>query len=108
VWVLRGKVSAGAMDDHRFPIEAMGNLKSLKIIHETFAIPRHIVSSRTDLSAPLVARIKETLLQMDQAGEGKKVLQTFEGTTKFDEIPEQAIHLLSQVIPFIDAEFGLR
>jgi phosphonate transport system substrate-binding protein len=108
VWVLRGKVSAGAMDNHRFPTEAMGNLKSLKIIHETFAIPRHIVSYRADLSPPLVARIKEILLWMDQSEEGKKVLQAFEGTTKFDEIPEHAMDLLLKSITLIDAEFGIR
>jgi phosphonate transport system substrate-binding protein len=108
VWVLRGIVSAGAMDNHRFPTEAKGSLQSLKIIHETVAIPRHIVSARADLAPPLVARIKDILRHMDQLEEGKKVLQAFEGTTKFDDIPEHALDLLLNSIPLIDAEFGLR
>jgi phosphonate transport system substrate-binding protein len=108
VWVLRGIVAAGAMDHHRLPIEAKGSLRSLKIIYETVAIPRHIVSARADLPPPLVARIHDILRHMDQSEEGKAALQAFEGTTKFDDIPEHALALLSNAIPLIDAEVGRR
>jgi ABC-type phosphate/phosphonate transport system substrate-binding protein len=104
---LRGKVLAGAMDSHRFPTAARGFLDRVKIIYQTFAVPRHIVSSRADLPSPLVARIREILLQMDQVAEGKKVLHAFQGTTRFDDIPEHAMETLSTAITWVEAEFEL-
>jgi phosphonate transport system substrate-binding protein len=108
VWVLRRKVSAGAMDNQNYPKEAKGNLNSLKSIYETFSIPRQIVSYRADLPPKLVARIKEILLKMDQSEEGRKALQEFERTAKFDEIPDQAMAPLLKSMKFIEAELGLQ
>lgn len=105
VWVLRRKVSAGALDNHRFPKMAKRNLRSLQIIHETFSMPRHIVSYRADLSPKLVARIKDVLIKMDRSKKGRKALRKFQKTTKFDDIPDQAIAPLLQSMTFIDAEF---
>jgi phosphonate transport system substrate-binding protein len=107
VWVLRRKVSAGAMDNQSYLKEAKGNLNSLKSIYETFSIPRHIVSYRADLPPKLVARIKEILLKMDQSEEGRKALQEFERTVKFDEIPDQAMAPLLKSMKFIETELGL-
>jgi phosphonate transport system substrate-binding protein len=106
IWVLRGKVVAGAIDNHRFLQQAKGTLENLTIISETFPIPRHIVSYRADLPHTLVDRIKEVLLQMDQQEEGRKVLEEFEKTTKFDAIPDQAMLPLLKSTTFIEAEFG--
>jgi ABC-type phosphate/phosphonate transport system substrate-binding protein len=53
-----------------------------------------------------VARVKEILLEMDQSEEGKKVLQAFEKTTKFDELSARALDPLLEATQFIDAEFG--
>jgi phosphonate transport system substrate-binding protein len=107
VWVLRGKVVAGAMDHQTFLEQAKGGLPHLKIVYETFAIPRQLVSYRADLPPSLVARIKGILLQMDQREEGTKVLHAFEGTTRFDAIPEPAMDLFEKVRPFLEAELGL-
>ena len=88
--------------------EARGQIDSLKIIYETFSLPRQIVSHRADLDPKLVARIREILLKMDQSEEGKKALQDFEETTKFDELPEGAMAPLLKSPKFIDAEFGIK
>lgn len=108
VWVMRGKVVAGAMDDQNYLREARGNINSLKVIYKGLPLPRHIVSYRADLSAKLVARIKETLTQMDQSEGGKKALQDFERTTKFDDIPESSMAPLLKATKFMDVELGLK
>jgi len=108
VWVLRGKVAAGAMDNYSFLKKAKGKLDHLKIIYRSFSIPRHIVSHRADLSPRLVARIKEILLKMDQSEDGKKALHAFGRTKKFDPIPDQAMDPLLQSMQFINTEFGLQ
>jgi phosphonate transport system substrate-binding protein len=104
VWVVRHKVQAGAVDNHSLLREAREQLPTLKILYRTDALPRQIVSYRTTLSPLLVARIKAVLLQMDQSEEGKKVLQAFEETTKFDEIPEHAMDYLLQFKQFVETE----
>lgn len=106
--VLKSKVSAGVLNNQNYPKEARGYLDSLKVIYETFSLPRQIVSYRQDLDPKLVARIKEILIKMDQSEEGRKALQDFENTTKFDELPPQAMTQLSNALQFIDAELGIK
>lgn len=108
VWVLRKKVAAGATDNQAYELEARNSLDSLKILYQTFSFPRHIVSYRADLPAPLVARIKEVLLKMNLSDEGKKALEEFEKTTRFDEVPEQTMAPFLKAGKFIDSEFGIK
>lgn len=105
-WVLSGVVMAGAVDNQKYL--TMSGVDSFRIIHETVSFPRQIVSYRADLPRELVARVKEILITMDQSEEGRKVLQAFEKTTKFDELPDQAIDLFVRFGKYIDAELGLQ
>jgi len=108
VWVLKRKVAAGAVDHQSYEEEARGGLDSLKILYKTFAFPRHIVSYRANLPATLVARIKEILKDMHQSEEGKKALEDFEKTSRFDELHAQALAPFLKAGKFIDAEFGVK
>jgi phosphonate transport system substrate-binding protein len=108
VWVVRGKVMAGAIDNQNYEKMAKQNHDSLKVIYRTFSFPRHIVSHRADLPSKLVARIKEILTQMDRSEAGRKALQDFERTTKFDDLSEQAKANLLRADKYIDLELGLK
>jgi phosphonate transport system substrate-binding protein len=108
VWVLRKKVVAAAIDNQAYELEARNSLDSLKIIYQTFSFPRHVVSYRGNLPATLVARIKEMLLKMHQSEEGKKALEDFEKTTRFDELPEQTMLPFLKAGKFIDSEVGIK
>lgn len=105
--VLNGGVAAGAVDDQKY-LGLAKNLDSFKIVHETASFPRQIASYRADLPATLVTRVKEILLSMHQSKEGGKVLREFESTTKFDEIPVQALDLAAGLTKYIDAELKLQ
>ena len=105
--VLNAVVAAGATDDQKYRMLAK-NLGSLKIIHETVSFPRQIVSYREDLPAKLVTRVKEVLLNMHQTEEGRQVLQDFESTTKFEEIPVRDIDFLAGLKKHVDAELKLQ
>lgn len=108
LWVLRKRVMAGATDEQSYEKEGRTNLDSLKIIERSYALPRHVVSYRADLPPKLIARIKEILVGMDQSGEGKKALKEFENTTKFDELPDQAMAPLLKSMKLIHAEIGIK
>ena len=105
--VLNGAAAAGAVDDEKY-LRFAKNLDSFRIVHETVSFPRHIVSYRADLPAKLVTRVKEILLNMQHSEEGGKVLRDFENTTKFDEIPVQAIDLMTGLKKYLDAELKLQ
>jgi len=105
-WVVKGKVAAGAMDNQSYTNEAKGDIDQLKILHKTMSIPRQIVSYRGDLAESLAGAIKQALLRMDQSADGKKILQEFERTTKFDDLSQQALAPLVQFHKSIAAEVG--
>lgn len=106
VWVLKGIVAAGAMDNQSYLRWAGRDVEQLQVLHESFPTPRHILSYREDLSPLLVARIKEILLGLDQSEEGKRTLESFEQTTKFDELPEPMSVVLRKLQPFVRGELG--
>lgn len=89
-WVIFGRVAAGATSRADFDNIEEDHRSQLTIIAESSPIPRHVVSHRGDLPADLVARIKDVLLTMDKSDSGRKALNKFEKTTKFDEIPPRS------------------
>jgi len=105
--VLNRVVAAGATEDEKYFTSAK-NLDSFKAIHETDPFPRHMVSHRADLPARMITRIKEILLKMHQTNEGNQVLQDFENTTRFDEIPARDIEVAASLMKYIDAELKLQ
>jgi ABC-type phosphate/phosphonate transport system substrate-binding protein len=84
------------------------NLDNFNILHETGLFSRQIVSHRLDLPAPLLKRVREILLHMPQTEEGRKALQAFEGTTKFDEIPVRDLELMTRLKKYVDAELKVQ
>ena len=108
IWVLRGKLLAGVMDNQSYLKEAKGKLDSLKIIYETFSIPRHVVSTRKNLPTELVENIKKILIDMDKSESGRKSLHDFEKTAKFDELPDGTMSTLLSSYKYIAAEFGMK
>jgi phosphonate transport system substrate-binding protein len=97
VWVLSGRIDAGAMSYNNLNRLASKQLKKLRVIHSTIAVPRHIVSIRSDLDPVLASKIKNILLQMHSTKRGQKILQQFKKTTKFDEIPKGADAMLESL-----------
>ena len=85
--VLKKKVGAGAFSNDDYARLEDKTKPLISILGETESVPRHLVSVRKDLPEPLVNRLKEILLSMDQNEEGQKILRQVDGTTKFDLLP---------------------
>ena len=101
--VLRGRVDAGAMSQGNFEKHAKGDRTELRIISRTYSIPRHVVSIASSLSNDLNEPIKIALLDMHQSEEGQAVLESFEGTAKFDEIPPEMLTALENSRDYVVA-----
>lgn len=87
-WVWRGRVSAGALNDHRFAGLPQHYREGLKVIHRSIAIPRHLVSRRAGLGESLTEAIQSVLLEMEHTPAGRAALAAFEGTRRFDRLPD--------------------
>lgn len=107
-WVLNGEITAGAMDHQRYVKEARARVNEIKILEKTPSVPRHVVGVRGDFPPNLLSRIKEILMRMDRSEGGRKVLQDFEQTVKFDDLTEQNLALAQKLKKLIEAELKLQ
>lgn len=107
-WVLRGKVSAGAMDNQNFVTLARENIKKFIVLDRSNSIPRQLVAFRRELPVDLGKRVKAELLSMARHEAGRKVLLAFERTAKFDEIPDGSLDELMQADNFLSSEFKIK
>lgn len=87
--VLAGHVETGAMASHE--LAQMAPASAIKVIAQSEPLPRHVVSHRGGLPAPLVARIRAVLIGMEQTEEGRNVLAAFEKTTRFDDLAPESL-----------------
>ncbi len=86
-WVLNGKVDAAAVDIQTFNKVPEDVKAKFVILQQTEKLARHIVLVRPDLDPELIAKIKILLLDLDKTEEGKKILENFSNTAKFDDFP---------------------
>jgi phosphate/phosphite/phosphonate ABC transporter binding protein len=91
--VLQNKVAAGAFSDDDYKNVDTTSRAGMLILGESESMPRHLVSVRKDLPAPVVNRLKEILLRMHEDEEGRKILGQTDNTSKFDSLPggEEAV-----------------
>ncbi len=88
VWVLQGKVAAGAMNHIAFEKLAGTQISELKIIHKTITVPRHLVACRRDLDPSILQPLTNALLSMNDTDDGLRALASFGKTARFDLIPD--------------------
>ena len=97
IWVLKKKVTAGALSDSDFE-ELSGERKAeLSVLARSVNLPRQVVTHRAGLSPKLVEAIEGVLLNTDKDPEGRKVLEGFGQTKKFDKFPGGAETALAPV-----------
>jgi phosphonate transport system substrate-binding protein len=85
--VVQDKVAAGAISNDDLASLDEKTKSQLTILAESESLPRHLVSVRRNLPAPVVNRLKDILLTMDRDDQGAKILRDTDNTTKFDTLP---------------------
>ncbi len=100
-WVLRRQVAAGASSDTDLAKISEDRRKHLKAIASSPPIPRQVVSHSAMLPPALAARIRDELIAMATRETGRKVLEGFNRTTKFFDIPADSARALEAYRPFV-------
>jgi phosphonate transport system substrate-binding protein len=84
-------VAAGAAEQQFFVQLPEATRARLTILAETESVARQVVVARSDLEPALLQAITTLLLDMDKSPEGRTVLETFQQTTRFDELSPEAL-----------------
>ncbi|MGK7880384.1 MAG: phosphate/phosphite/phosphonate ABC transporter substrate-binding protein [Crocosphaera sp.] len=102
-WLVSGRVAAiamGSVDFEKLPAETR---EQFIIIGETRSVPRHMVVISPTLSKNKITKLKKILLEMNASESGEKILEQFEETTKFAEIPKDESDIFQEIRPLINA-----
>lgn len=100
-WLERGRVQAIAMAEKDFEDFAKTALTPLRALHYTPYVPYHVVVHRADLDVRLVDHIKAVLKVAHESDRGQMVLNNFERTEKFDDIPAPLMDDVLKFKPFL-------
>lgn len=88
-WLLHDRTDAAGVGEHDYERFLARETAQLRVVMETPAVPRQLVSARRDLAPAMVARLLEVLLELEHTEEGKTLLHAFERTTRFDRLTPQ-------------------
>ena len=109
VWVLKDKVSAGAVNEDYYEALAGSRIGELKMLYRSQAVPRNIVCARGDLDPDVVRAVVGVLLGMDEDISGREVLNSFEQTSRFEIFSEggqRALVGVIELLPFVEEDLG--
>lgn len=101
-WLERGRVQAAAMAESDFEDYRKTSLKPFRRLFTTPFVPYHVVVNRRYLDPKLLERLKLVLKTADETEQGRIVLQKFERTTKFDDIPEDLLAEVMKLEPYLN------
>jgi phosphonate transport system substrate-binding protein len=108
-WVLKGKVSAGAVNADYYEALADELTDELHVLHLTPAVPRNVVCVRNGLDSELVKAMQEVLLEMHLDEGGRAALLHFQQTSRFDLFPggaDQDLSEIKKLLPHVEEDFG--
>lgn len=109
-WVLKEKVSAGAVNADYYKALAGNRVGELRILHTTEPVPRNVICVRNSLDPEIVQAVETVLLEMHLSDEGRAALLDFEETKKFDRFPrgaEEDLADIMRLLPHIQEDLGL-
>lgn len=95
--LLRGRVQAIGVGTHDYAGLKPREKERVKIVHETRSVPRQLVGFRTDIDKALVDRVCDVLKGMDARPDGRVVLETFERTVRFDDVPAEGRKVIASL-----------
>jgi phosphonate transport system substrate-binding protein len=107
VWVLRGKVAAGAMRSDRYERLAADRSDSLKEIFRSESLPAEVAVVRSTLPAAGATKLLKVLQEIDGDPAGREVMQTLTGTAGCALLTAEAVGPLENIEPFLRSELGL-
>ncbi|MGI9451113.1 MAG: phosphate/phosphite/phosphonate ABC transporter substrate-binding protein [Geminicoccaceae bacterium] len=102
VWLYKGWVDAAATDPQNYADLDRAMPGSIRIIARSIDVPRQVVIRRNSLEQALANRIEAILTTMDETGDGRKILKSFNKTTRFDQFPDGVDATFTPIYDLLD------
>ena len=87
--ILEGKVAGGGVSNGDFEDLPADMKEKLAIFDETMSVPRQLVSVRPGLDRPIVNKVQQLLISLDQTDEGRSILEGLKKTSRFDPLRQR-------------------
>lgn len=87
-WVLQRKTAGAALPHTDYEALDPSVRGQLRVLARTVDVPRHMVVARPALDEALQARIVQLLRVLHETPRGRAVLDAFEHTSRFDQLPQ--------------------
>lgn len=98
-WVERHQVTAAAMAERDYHDLAETALTPLRVLYVSPQVPYHVVVYGKHLNHVIVGRIRAILLNAHDSKQGVEMLDSFQRTTMFDEIPSELLNNVTTLAP---------
>ena len=95
--LLQGRVAGGGISNQDYEGLPEELKERIKAFDRTIEVPRQLVTVRPGLDEPLVDRITELLLALEQTEEGRELLEGLKSTKKFDRLPPESEASLAEL-----------
>ncbi|MEJ2582497.1 MAG: phosphate/phosphite/phosphonate ABC transporter substrate-binding protein, partial [Acidobacteriota bacterium] len=108
-WVLKNKVTAGAVNADYFEELAGTRVGELIILQTSKSVPRNVVCVRPGIDSDVLQALEAALLKMHLTDEGQAELRAFEETVRFDRFPggaEHALESIMKLLPHVEEDLG--
>ena len=95
--ILSGQVTGGGISDQDYEALPTEIPEQLVTLGRTIAVPRQLVSIRSDLDPELASELRDILIGLEQTPEGVQILTRLKKTTRFDALPLTSAVSLAQL-----------
>ncbi len=98
-WVERRQVTAAAMAEEDYKALSDSALTPLRVLYTSPPVPYHVVVHGAHMDVRTLSRIREVLLNAHDSQTGAEMLDGFDRTTMFDEIPGDLLGNVMSLVP---------
>jgi phosphonate transport system substrate-binding protein len=103
--VISGKVAAAAVDSQTFAEIPPETRQAMVILAKTESLPRQVVVVSPTMSPEQVEQVKQILINIDRDPQAESILEQFERTKKFDQLPsETSFERMQQIYQLVQQQ----
>ena len=85
--IMQGRIAGGGVSNQDYEVLPAAVKEQIIAFDRTISVPRQLVSAGAGLDLPLVDRVRELLIGLNQSEEGQLLLEDLKRTKKFDPLP---------------------
>jgi phosphonate transport system substrate-binding protein len=107
LWVLRGKVAAGAVRSDRYEKLVRSRSDAVDVVYRSIPLPAEVAAVRATLPSVVATKLQKLLQDIQRDSEGRELMQRVGGSPGCEPLTGEASINMENALPFLRNEFGL-